>query len=168
VAVAVAAIVLAVVGFELWQQWRSPAAFGESHEVYQDDGSVGEPLYVGISHDRRAADGSVTIHGAEADVARDEAAARVEYFVCTVDPTSGVGSIGAVDATMIARECTTLDPVTGGVLDLNADPRQQVVMGVTATRPGTTVVRGTALSYTHGWQRGTQYLDVGLRLTAAE
>lgn len=82
--------------------------------------------------------------------------AMIDFFVCTVDQSAGIGSIGSVLGDEIQNECLTLVPAEGARLELHATPRQQVVMAVTNAHPGRVRIVGMDLSYTHGWQRGTQ------------
>ena len=151
----------------LWQ-WRSPEVFDEGFGLlYEDkDWPVGEPIYLGITQEPHGARGSIEIHGAEPDIVQDNAGVRIDYLLCVVEPSSGVGSIGSVTSTDIDEQCSSLTPVEGQDMELNADPRQQVVVSVTATQPGTVEIGGTELSYSYGWRRGSQFLGEGLVLTA--
>lgn len=152
----------------LWQ-WRSPDAFPSGASGYGAVAwPVGEPIYIGLTHEGRDLEGTIDIRDLQPDVAADSAESRVEYFICTVDPRSGVGSVGSVGATGIKEECSALVQAIGQVMTLNARPREQVVMAVTATRPGTVRVRGTELSYSYGWRDGTQYLGDSIKFTAVE
>ena len=154
---------LAVVGWV----WRHPTAFREaggwglSHRSWPVD----TPLYIGMTYETPDAEGRVTIHAARAKEVRDSANSVIDFFVCTVDATSGVGAIGAVPESDIHDECSSLVPAEGASMELNAKPRQQVVMAVSLARPGRIQVRGVELTYSHGWRRGTQLVggEIDLR-----
>jgi hypothetical protein len=156
---------LAVLGWT----WRHPTAFPEAGGwgVGSHQRPVGAPFYVGMTSENHDARGTVTIHSARAHVVRDSAAAEIEFFVCTVDPSSGVGSIGAVPQSEIHHECSALVPAEGAKMRLNATPRQQVVMAVSLSHAGRVKVEGLDLDYSHGWQHGTQRtggeVDLGSR-----
>lgn len=152
-----------------FQEWRSPDAFDEGSTGHSRTTlPVGEPIYLGITHERHSAEGSIRIRDVQPDLGENDAEATVEYFLCTVDPSSGVGSIGSVDARLIGDECSELVAAEGQEMELNARPRQQLVLAVTPTKPGTVTVEGTELSYSYGWRRGTQRLGDSLELVARQ
>lgn len=165
---AVALVTLASLLVLLWQ-WRSPGVFEPGAITYKDKNwPVGEPIYVGITHEPRDVRGSIEIHGAAPDIVRDSAGVRVDYLLCTINPSGNAGSVGAVTASEITQECSSLTSAQGRAMDLNADPRQQVVMSVTPTKPGTVEIEGTELSFSFGWRRGSQFMNDELILTAVQ
>lgn len=139
-------------------RWRHPTVFpgaggwGMSSRNF----ALGEPLYVGMSYEKRGQSGTATIRDVTANVVRNSSHATIEFFVCTVNTSSGIETIGSVDGDGIHDFCLTLEPAAGREIKLNADPRQQVVMALTNMDPGRVKIVGMDLSYSHGWQRGTQ------------
>lgn len=147
--------------------WRHPAAFTEAGGwgVGNKDFPLGVPLYVGMSYEERGASGAATIHAVRTHVVSDSAGARIEFFVCTIDKSAGVGAIGTYRGSTIHHDCSSLLPAEGATLRLNADPRQQLVMAVSLTHAGRVQIQGVDLDYNYGWQHGTQRIggDVDVR-----
>ena len=140
--------------------WRHPGAF----EPVPDGVSVssdswdGRTMYVAMTHDRLMTPHEVvTLHHVEANVVKNTAQARVEFYICVLDP--GVGSVSSVLGDLIKQLCGTLEPVQESALEIGSDPMQQLIMAVTATQPGEVEIDGAAVTYSRGWQSGTQ--DVG-------
>jgi hypothetical protein len=165
-AVAAGIVLLAGAATAGWS-WRHPAAFPEAGGwgVGHRDLPLDLPLYVGVSEAGREASGVVSIHSARANVVSDSAGARIRFFVCTLEENAEVGSIGAYRGSEIYDDCSSLVPAEGATMELNADPKQQLVMAVALTNTGRVHVEGVDLDYSHGWQRGTQRIggDVDVR-----
>jgi hypothetical protein len=138
--------------------WRHPTAFHGygGWTVGHESWPVGDPLFVGITYPERGAGGSVTIRAASAHLAGDSTGVEIEFFVCTINEAAGVGAVGAAGLDAISRTCSSLRPVSGAEMTLAETAADQLVMAVTLTEPGRVVIRGVDLSYSHGWQRGTQ------------
>ncbi|WP_193612323.1 hypothetical protein [Nocardioides lijunqiniae] len=153
----------------LWH-WRTGAdvfvAGGGS--AVDDDWPVGEAIYLGVAEEETDLRGDIEIREIEADILKDEAAVRVEYLLCTVDPSSGVGGVGSVRKSDIEEQCSELVPAQGQRMTLNATPRQQLVMAVTPTRPGAITIKGTTVSYDYGWRVGSEFLTVELVMEAVQ
>ena len=149
--------------------WRHPAAFTEAGGwgVGHKDLPLGVPLYLGMSNEDRGTSGVVSIHAARPHVVSDSASARIEFFVCTIDESAGVGAIGTSLGSDIHDYCSALVPAEGATLELNADPPQQLVMAVSLTNAGRVQVQGIDLDYSDGWQRGTQRIGGDVRRTAS-
>lgn len=123
----------------------------------------GRTMYVGMTHERVTTPQEVvTLHHVEANVVKNTAQARVEFYICVIDPRSGVGSVGSANEAIIKQACGTLQPVDESAFEIGADPRQQLIMAVTASQPGEVEITGAAVTYSRGWQRGTQ--DIGEHL----
>ena len=167
--VAAVVVVVAAVAGPLWA-WRHIS-------VFHDAGGWGfrgvqrptdSPLYVGMTSELRGAHGTITIRSVDAIVEQDSAGAAISFFVCTVDPSSGVGSIGVVHERAVHQECSRLVPAEGATLRLNHHPREQLVMALQLRHRGTLHVRAADLAYARGWQRGHQQVggDAVLRRPA--
>jgi hypothetical protein len=170
-------LVVGAVGFILlvavvWTllAWRQISVFDDAggwgmKDVQQPGDS---PLYVGMSTQPRSARGTVRIGSAQAVVEKDTGDAVIDFYVCTVDPQSGVGAIGAVHEREVHKECSRLVPAKGATLRLGHRPREQLVMAVQLRRPGVVHVRAADVAYADGWQRGHQQVggDVVVRRRA--
>lgn len=154
-------------GASVARHWRShPTAFvpaggwGTSHDAFR----AGRTLYVGMTYEAREAEGVVTLTGLAPRLTDDSSGTIVEFFVCEVDSSAGIGAIGNVYGRGIGEQCTSLVPAEGARLRLNADPKQQVVMAVSPQRPGGVTVDGIDITYVHGWQHGSQRVGGEVRL----
>lgn len=148
--------------------WRHPQAFEPAGGWGMAGISpVGVPTYVGMSYDRDGEHGVATIHDARAHVLLNSAGARIDFFVCRVDGSSGVGAIGSVRGEKeIQRECLSLEPVDEARVRLGRAPMDQIVMAVTLTTPGRVAIDSAEVRYSRGWQTGTQSIGGEVRLRA--
>ncbi|MFC4784746.1 hypothetical protein ACT8ZV_09740 [Nocardioides sp. MAHUQ-72] len=155
---AVTASSLLLAGLAIGWIYRQPHAFAAAGGwgYRTDNFPLRTPLYVGMSIEQRDAHGTVSIDAVRPHVLSDSSDAAISFYVCTVDETSGVGSIGAVRRGAVRDECSSLVPAEGASLDLNAEPRQQLVMAVSLGHAGRVHVAGVDVEYGQGWRRGTQ------------
>ena len=107
---------------------------------------------------------TVRIDSATPRMLQNTAEATVEFFVCRLDLRGANHSaLGAVGPRHFAGVCPDPVPVVEGTeLAIGAEPPQQLLMRVVVESPGRLRIDGVDLTYTHGWQRGTQ--TVGPRL----
>jgi hypothetical protein len=157
VALAVGVAVVPV-GWLLWT-WRHPEVFrviDAGFVMSAQNPKATRPMYYGMTSESPASTGEVVISHIEALDVADDHAARIRFYVCTIDPTSGAGSIGSVSGPALRDEYATVVPARGASLEINADPRQQVAMSVELRQPRALTIRGMSLTYKHGWQTGTQ------------
>lgn len=139
--------------------WRHPQAFHDSGGwgVGFDKRHVGDSFYAGMSYPRHGDGGHVTLHGGHVNFTTGADIADVELLVCTIAKDAQVGAIGTYGGDTIHDDCDTLVPIRGQRLDLHDAPlRQQVVLKVTLTRPGTVRIADVTVDYSYGWQRGSQ------------
>lgn len=140
--------------------WRHPTAFREAGGWgVRTSGPlpVGDVLYVGMTSPADGATGQVTLHGGHANVDRGADIADAELLLCTIAPDAEVGSVGAYRGDLIHDDCSDLVPIDGRSLDLTGPgPRQQVVLALALSGPGTVHISGITLDYAYGWQRGSQ------------
>jgi hypothetical protein len=149
---------LVVVAALLWT-WRHPQAFPQASgrvDLVANDQHSGDPLYFGMTTELPASRGTVTISDIEPRVIEDTANARIRFYVCTISPRGGAGSIGSVYEPDLGQECAKVVPASGATLQLHAHPRQQVVMSVELRKPGSLRIHGMNMTYKYGWQTGTQ------------
>jgi len=161
VALLAPAVGCALLGATGWV-WRHPDAFETVPAVVSmsSDSWDGHTLFVGMTHERLATPReTLTLHSVKANIEKNTARATVEFYICEIDPESRFGSVGAVDEAEVKKGCSALSPVRESHYEIGAQPRQQLVMAVTATQQGEVVIAGAALTYSRGWQRGTQ--DIG-------
>ena len=109
---------------------------------------------------------TVTIHAATPRVVKNTADATFEFYVCTL-PDNGMAVL-ALHGRRFAKNC--LEPVRlsdGTRLDTSRSARQQLVMMIDFHKPGVVTTRGVDLTYSHGYQRGTQAVGTHLRVVSS-
>ncbi|WP_309648699.1 hypothetical protein [Nocardioides sp.] len=90
--------------------------------------------------------------------------ATFAFFVCTVEPER-TGALGVGGRDILADVCADRTPLADDtVLDTGSTLSQQLVLLVTASRPGVVRTDGVDLTYSHGLQRGTQTIGTDLRI----
>jgi len=140
--------------------WRHPTLFEADALAYGfEQRPVGQRVYVGMTPAVVSAPGPVTLEDIRPVLRTNTAEAEIAFFVCTLDPTRGIGSVGAVRS--LGRACSGVTPVRAGTTfdaDASASPRQQVVMAIEPTAPGLVVIDGMKVTYAAGWQRGSQWI----------
>ena len=130
---------------------------------------VGTTLYTVLADTNRPGRSSITITGLEPIMNQDGARVDVEYLICDLDPVvlekEGVEGFGfGGSSAAVARYCTSTRPAEDADLTLRADVRQALLVGITPTRPGRTVISGHHVTYRVGWQRGSSDIDVEIKL----
>ena len=163
------AVVLALVA-TAWV-WRHPDRSFDGGYGINVERAVGTRIWTTLEHGRTAASGEIAIRELEPRMQVDGARVMVEYAICYLDPATlaadGVGGFGyALPDRDIHRYCKDLVPAEGASMMLGTDPGQELLVGVTATRPGRTVIRSHRISFAEGWQRGTDDISVEVDLTA--
>jgi hypothetical protein len=137
--------------------WRHPSAFDEPGGFGMSGRQpVDEPLYAGLVFEKDGATGEVELDSVHAHVTRNSAAAKIEFYLCFIDPAADVGAIGSVEQQDLDDDCEMLIPAEGATMQLNAAPRQQLVVGVTLTSPGSVRLGSVDVTYSYGRQHGTQ------------
>jgi hypothetical protein len=148
--------VLLVAGFVIVDRWRHPEAFGpiSGFGVGFKDVHPGRTVYVGVMFEDQDATGTAHLHHISANVVSDSADTDIGFVMCTIVP--GNSAFGAARQADLESGCSSLEPVEDADMELNGDPRQQVLMSLTPHRSGKVRVRGVDVSYRDGWQDGTQ------------
>jgi hypothetical protein len=163
VALVVSATVLAtaviVAGSWAWH-WRThPEVFpGDGNGIGATLHASRDTLYIGVTYPYPGRGDKVTIDSAEPRIVANTADATFDFYLCTLDVSgSDFSAFGVAGRRLSARMCPDPVPlVRGMVLDVGADPPQQLVVRITVHRPGVLRTRGVDLTYSHGWQHGTQ------------
>lgn len=161
----IAGVVAGLVALVWW--WRHPDVFYPYIEDGQEQeklaGQVpGRPAYFGsVANVKDKTVQSVAITDAQPHILRDDADARIRFYVCTLDPHSDE-FFGTVYEAGARKACLSLTPAIGTTMRLNSSPRQEVVMSVEMRKPGAVEVQGVDLTYRDGRQHGTQ--RVGSRI----
>ena len=123
--------------------------------------SVAQPHDIGllsVNHEQEPA--TVHLDAVEAHVLENSANADVAFSVCTMDyPRATTGLMPP-----LADLCTSVVPVKGVDLTIGPGTVQQLVMTVTAHRPGTVLVEGVDVTYSDSWRHGTQRTGKGVSL----
>jgi hypothetical protein len=157
---------LAVLGW----QWRHPRAFDEpgGFGMSGHRHAVGDSVYVGLVFEKEDAEGSASIDDVRPRVTRNTASAEIRSLLCTIADDADVGAIGLEGPERIAGDCGRLVPVEGTTMQLNASPRQEIVFEVTLTEPGAVEIKGADVTYSYGWQHGTQRTGGDLLLATSK
>jgi hypothetical protein len=137
--------------------WRHPSAFPEAGGwgVGARHHKINEPVFVGMTYPDQDAEGTVSIDTVKGHGVTDTADAELAYFVCTID-TDAEGTIGSGSQADVDEFCSTLTPADGASLSLGNHPREQLLLEVTPTSRGVVKIHGLDVTYTLGWQHGTQ------------
>ncbi len=160
--VTLVAVVTAGVGFGWWV--RHPEELRWGGYGFATQRAVDEPLWASVSdpaprpEDRRV----LTLDAIEPTGL--EGRADVDYFVCRLRPVGDPVMTGSDDD--VQQTCRELVPALGATLDLEEDPRQQLMVRVTPTRPGVVRIRAHRVTYGDGWQTGTDTVGPRLRIRA--
>lgn len=161
-------------GIWAWQWHAHPTALdGPGSSFRSVPRPVDQPFYSAVTSPGIGDGPVLTLHDARPRIVGDTAASEIEYLRCTVPATirptadGTITSIGTGGEAMMREMCLDPVPLHDGLrLDLSADAGQQLVMRVTPTQPGKVRIRGTDLTYSDGWQRGTQVVGEHLTLPA--
>ena len=127
------------------------------------DVSAGHPMSFGMSWPQHRDGSSASIDWALPVVTTNTAAAQVTVRVCILATPHDVGGVGSVSD--LSGTCSRLDDPAGASLRLGSFA-DQLVVTITPERPGVVVVRGLLVSYSHGWQHGTELVGDNIRVRA--
>jgi len=146
--------------------WRTPDVFNPVDQAVGEGRSqlVAQSTTFGMSYVKAGVDDSksLSVISARPNVLVNTANAKITVGVCTPD-LDRAGAIGIVGA--IHRECTRLVPADGATMRLT-QPTDQLVLTIAPTQPGIVLVKGLHVTYSHGWQRGSQDLGQFVRVHA--
>ncbi|MCD9152952.1 hypothetical protein [Aeromicrobium duanguangcaii] len=157
--------VLALVGGGYW--WTHPQALSHGAEI-GGELAVGETQVFDIADHLAGYDETSRVLRIEPHIVRDETAARYEFVTCVLkDADDG---IGATDEGDIPRLCASTRPTAGASFGLQDGRRSQLLMKLTATKPGRLEIDGADVTYRrsgrHLFQTGTQQSGTVMKLTA--
>ena len=166
----VALVLVLAAGAVAWT-WRHPdVSFDYGYGMgYAAD--VGSTAWTTLADSDEPGGSAISFTSIEPRFRQDGAAVEVEYLICELDRVAleedGVTGFGYGGPTrMVKRYCASTRPAEGGDLVLRSDTRQQLLVGITPTRPGRTVITGHDVTYRVGWQRGSGLIHVFTRVTA--
>jgi hypothetical protein len=165
----VVALVLAA-GTLAWG-WRHPDVSFEYGYGVAMTRDVGSTVWTTLADSDEPGGSAITFTSLTPRFRQDGARATVRYIICELDPAAldddGVGGFGyGLPTRYVDRYCRSTRPAAGADLVLGADVRQELLVGITATQPGRTVITGHHVTYRVGWQRGSSDIHVATRLTA--
>jgi hypothetical protein len=170
-AMGVAVLVLATCG-AVW--WRShpdqpfTGSYGMGTKRH-----VGHPVWTVLVHWSEVDATGVTIRSIEPEFGVNTSDAKVEYILCELpEPINKDGvyeSFGyGMHARRVDRFCISTRPAEGADMKLWADKREELLVGVTPTRPGRTLIKSHRVSFDDGWQRGRDEVGVEIKVVTPE
>lgn len=167
VVVLIVVCLLTVTGLVVgWRSWRNPGVFYTVPDSVSSGGAfaVGTPISWGMSYAHKGVDPpGVSIISATPNVLVNTANATIVVRVCTIDRSAGIGAIGSVHN--LHTWCSRLAPPAGATMRLG-NYADQLVVTVVSSRPGTVLVKGLHVTYSHGWKRGPEDIGEFVRLRA--
>lgn len=143
------------------------AGYGIAREV-----EVGRTVWTSLEHGHGGSPGVLEIEHLAPRATTDGAAVEVEYLVCELDgrvlAADGVVGFGyGLPGADVGKYCRRTWPAVGSTIALGTEPRQDLIVGVTPTRPGRTVVDHHVIRFAEGWQHGEDDIHATVDLTAA-
>lgn len=162
-------VVVLVVGGVLAWDWRHLDQRYKSGYGIKPRVSVGEPVWTTLVHHNRDNLEEVTVTEIEPIVRTDGAEVEVEYLICELDQGNlareKVGGFGyGLGDRDVDRYCATTTPAKGATFDPTGDSLQELLVGVTATRPGRTIITGHHIEFENGWRVGDDDIAVEIDL----
>lgn len=169
-ALVVMALAAVGLGSIAWMSRHAGRSFDSGYglEVRRE---VGATVWTSVQHGSSASPGDITIDSIEAEIVDDGAAVDVEYVICELDPatlaTDGVAGFtyGGRDKD-VRRYCERVEPAEGSTMTLGTDPGSELLVGITPSRPGRTVIERHHIEFGEGWQHGQDEIDVEVVLVA--
>ena len=158
-----------VIGAGTWARSHADVPFDAGYGMSMTR-PVGFTVWTTLGASDRVGDSPITFTDLRPRFRQDGAAVRVDYVICDLDPVAlekdGVSTFGYGGSTRwVERYCTDTRPAVGADLAKRSDQRQELLVGITATRPGRTVITGHDASYRVGWRHGSSDIAVSTRLT---
>jgi hypothetical protein len=152
-------------------KWRHPDVSFEYGYGASMTRTVGATAWTTLADSDEPGGSPITFTELEPILKQDGAEVTVEYLICELDPAalaedrvSGFGY--GLPTRYVERYCMSTAPAEGADLILRTGVRQELLVGITATQPGRTVISGHHVDYRVGWQRGRSDIDVTTQLTA--
>ena len=114
----------------------------------------------------RSHPGAGTVSGRVLHAVTGEPVADVEVVLYAL-AADGVSSAGYGMLDRHTRHyCTRLVPAEGASMRLGNEPGQELLVGITTTRPGRSVIRGHRIEFSEGWRRGSADIQVSVVVKA--
>ena len=168
---AVFALVLAA-SIAGWK-WRHPDVLFEYGYGVSMTRPVGSTVWTTLADSDEPGGSPITFTHLEPVFKQDGAEVTVEYLICELDPAaleedrvSGFGY--GLPTRYVDRYCMSTSPAEGADLILRTGVRQELLVGITSTQPGRTVISGHHVDDRVGWQRGRGDIHVRTQLTARQ
>lgn len=126
-------------------------------------------LYTGLTFPRRDPGATIEIETVTPRIIENSTGATFDYYLCSLDTESvGFDALGTVDRRGFEKFCpdaVPVEPLTN-TLHTGTDPAQQLVVAITTGQRGVIRLDGFDVTYTHGWQRGTQTVGDSIKIRA--
>lgn len=162
------AVIAAAIGAAGW--WSThPAQVVLGGYGMDSSRDPGQTFWTSLIHSRTAGVEEMVITGLTPRVQNDSSGAAVEYLICVLDTEvladERVGGFmfGGRDRD-IDHYCSKTRPAIGSTLHLRADPPEEVLVGITPTKQGRSVIADHQITYKVGWQRGHATIRVSTKI----
>ena len=158
-------LVLAAAGGALAWEWRhAEADFSYGYGI-KPVIKVDQRVWTTLADSESQASDVITFSDLEPIFETDGTKATVEYLVCELDPVvlekEGVGGFGyGMRDVYVDQVCADTWPAVGADLTRSPGVRQELLVGITPTRRGRTVITGHHVTYREGWRRGSSDIHV--------
>jgi hypothetical protein len=166
-------VVLAAMGLIAATTWvlRAPDRTFEVGYGIELKRAIGHRIWTVLEHGQTAAPGTIDIDSIEPNFTIDGAAVKVDYAVCLLDPevlaADGVSGSGyGMPDRHVRRYCTRLVPAEGASMRLGTRPGQELLVGVTTTQPGRSVIQSHRIEFSEGWRQGTAEIHASVDIKA--
>jgi hypothetical protein len=146
-------------GVLAWERSHPDVAFDYGYGIGMKR-AVGSTVWTTLADSESLGSSAITFTELDPVFERDGAAVNVEYLVCALDEEAlaedGVGSFGyGLRDQAVRRSCTATSPARGAQLVAEPGVRRELLVGITATQPGRTVISAHRAAYDAGWRRGS-------------
>jgi hypothetical protein len=166
------ATLAAAMGATAWWSTHPPQILAGGYG-FESSRDPGQTVWTSLIRSQTDGPKEVLIAGLTPRVQKDTSGAGVEYLICVLDTKvladEGVGGFmfGGRDRD-VDHYCTRTRPAIGSTLHLRANPPEEIIVGITPTQQGRSVIADHRIDYTVGWQRGHATINVSTNIMAPQ
>lgn len=140
---------------------------------FESSRDPGQTVWTSLVHSQTDGAEELFIDGLTPRVQKDTSGAAVEYLICVLDTgvlaDEGVGGfmVGGRDRD-VDHYCSRTRPAIGSTVHLRADPPEEIIVGITPTQQGRSVIADHRIAYKVGWQRGHTSINVSTNISSPQ